>query len=64
MSKALEKRMDDLEENYKALNDQLGKIVKLIERIQWLGTGVGLYFILDNLGFTEALKVAMKVAVP
>lgn len=62
------KRVDNLEREVEVvktamseLNVTLSKVVTLIQRIQWIGTGIGLYFMLDNLGFLEALKVAMKV---
>ena len=54
---------EDLEEmtgQVKDMGSKLDNVVDLLKRVQYMAMGIGVYFILDNLGVTEAIKLAMK----
>lgn len=54
---SLDQRITKLEEDAAERDAVITKVVKLIEKVQYTGTGIGIYFIADNLGLIEALKL-------
>lgn len=56
----VEKDLAQTRETVDEMDDKIDKVVDLLKRVQYMAMGIGVYFILDNLGVTEAIKLAMK----
>ena len=75
MSVDLEKRVTKLEYDMEALDVRvrrqgesivrieilLDKILVVLSRVQYIGYGIAIYYVMDNLGFVQALKLATGV---
>ena len=56
----LGRRMNDAEGDIAKISVTLGKLVTLTQRVQWTFTGLVIYYIIDNMGLGELLKLIAK----
>lgn len=75
MSDSVEDKVRDLEYRVKTLecvvdkqgklimnmSDKLTQILSVLTRVQYVGYGMAIYFVLSNFGFISALKLAMSL---